>query len=216
MKVFTRPFITILASPAGAQARIGTGTFVNLDGVKVLTCEHVSRLNPSARFIDDTGSTTEVQVGAWRAEADVRIDAAVAPIDEQAWSRIAGKAQSIPLSKFAQRHTDVQNEVLFFRGISGENAHYLSGFGDDVTFTGYCSQEKKNTGDANEFEILWGRSRAEVTSGTEDQTRKRFKYEDPAGFSGSLVWNSRFVQFGCDLSKWHPVQGDYNWVAAAL
>jgi len=53
------------------------------------------------------------------------------------WSRISGRAQPLPMSKFAPRHTEVQHEVLFFRGIAGENAHYLSAFGDDVTLTGY-------------------------------------------------------------------------------
>ena len=63
-------------------------------------------------------------------------------------------------------------------------------------------QEKKDTGDANEFEMLWSPSNATVTSGTETGVRDRFKYQDPGGFSGSLVWNTRFVELGCDLSKW--------------
>ena len=178
MKVFTRPYVTILASPPGGPADVGTGTFIAKDGVKLLTCEHVARLNPSAHFIDGTGST-EVRPGRWCVEADAGIDAAVAPISEEEWSRISGRAQPLPMSKFAPRHTEVHSEVLFFRGIAGENAHYLSAFGDDVTLTGYCSQEKKDTGDANGFEMLWSPPNATVTSGTETEVRKRFKYETP-------------------------------------
>ena len=50
MKVFTRPYVTILASPPGRPAKIGTGTFIEKDGVKLLTCEHVACFDPSARF----------------------------------------------------------------------------------------------------------------------------------------------------------------------
>ena len=43
-----------------------------------------------------------------------------------------------------------------------------------------------------------------ITSGTSDEVRCRVKYNNPAGFSGSLVWNTRFVELGCDFQKWCP------------
>ena len=202
MKVFTRPCVTILASPSGGPTEIGTGTFIEKDGVKLLTCEHVARFNPSAHFVDESG-TTEVQPGIWCVEPDPSIDAAVARMSPEKWSRISGSARPLPMSKFAAKHTEVQHEIFFFRGIAGENAHF-SAFGDDAILTGYCSQEKKHAGDTNKFEILWSPRNATVTSGTDSDVRARFKYENPAGFSGSLVWNTRFVELGCDLSNWSP------------
>jgi hypothetical protein len=35
-------------------------------------------------------------------------------------------------------------------------------------------------------------------------SKERVRYDDPEGFSGSLVWNTRFVELGCDLSAWRP------------
>ena len=181
---------------------MGTGTFIEKDGVKLLTCQHVASFNPSAYFIDESGSCTEVQPGMWCVEPDPSVDAAFAQMSPR-WSGLSGSAQPLPMSKFAARHTEVQHELLFFRGIAGENAR-LSAFGVDAILTGYCSQEKKDTGDANVLEMLWSPRNATVTSGTGSDVRDRFKSDNPAGFSGSLVWNTRFVERGCDLSTWNP------------
>jgi hypothetical protein len=70
--------------------------------------------------------------------------------------------------------------------------------------TGYCSQEEPGAGDADIFEILWNPPSTAVSSGTSDQVRSTFQHSNPAGFSGSLVWNTRFVEKGCDLSNWNP------------
>jgi hypothetical protein len=39
---FTRPYVTILAGPPGKPADIGTGTFIEKDWVKLLSCQHVA------------------------------------------------------------------------------------------------------------------------------------------------------------------------------
>jgi len=77
-------------------------------------------------------------------------------------------------------------------------------FGVDAIISGYCSQEKLETSDDQIFEILWCPEEASITSGTSDDVRARFKYNDPAGFSGSLVWNTRFLELKCDFQKWNP------------
>jgi hypothetical protein len=198
MKVHTRPFVPILAG-----AEIGTGTFVDKDGATVLTCAHVADCKPHAYYVDDTGST-EICPGAWRADPAAAVDAACAPMDASEWSKISARARLLSMSRFAKRHSPVPNELLFFRGIAGENAVYVSGLGADVVLTGYCSQEKVHTGDANIFEMLWDPNQITKTTGTAEEVRDRVKHDDPRGFSGSLVWNTRFVERGCDLSHWKP------------
>jgi hypothetical protein len=142
MKVFTRPFVPIMAG-----SKIGTGTFVQMEGVKVLTCEHVAECLPHAHHIDHDGSA-EVKPGIWCVEPNIEVDAAFAPIEANEWSRISSGAQALPMSKFASRHSPVPYELLFFRGIAGENVGYISGLGADVILAGYCSQEKENSGNA--------------------------------------------------------------------
>jgi hypothetical protein len=202
MKVFTRPYVTILASAAGKPTDIGTGTFIEKGGVQLLSCQHVAIFNPTAFYIDD-GGTSQLEPGIWCMEPNPNKDVAVALVSPEEWSHLSGSARPLPMSRFAQRHSTAEHELLFFRGIAGENA-YISAFGTDVILSGYCSQEKEHTGDENIFEILWGGSETAVTAGTDNGVQGRVKYDDPAGFSGSLVWNTRFVDLGCDFSKWSP------------
>jgi hypothetical protein len=204
MKVHTRPYVVILAGgePGERPPDVATGTFLDPDGVKLLTCEHVARLKPSATYVDDQGST-QIQPGIWCVDPVTTKDVAFAPIDAMNWSQISGRACPLPISRFAIRHAPAALELLFFRGIAGENAT-VTGWGANGILTGYGSQEKPGTGDAQLFEILWSAGKATVTTGTDREVRDRFQQGDSRGFSGSLVWNTRFVELGRDLSTWSP------------
>jgi hypothetical protein len=205
MKLFTRPYVTILAGGSpNKPTEVGTGTFIDKSGVGLLTCEHVARFKPTAYYQDSTGST-DLDPGPWRTEPDPNKDVALASVPAAEWAKVAGRARPLPMVSFAARHAPVEHELLFFRGIAGENT-YISSFGADAIISGYCSQEKPGTGDANIFEILWKPSGTTVTPATGSEIKGRFKYDDPHGFSGSLVWNTRFVETGCDVSTWHPNQ----------
>lgn len=199
MKVFTRPYVNILAG----EKDLGTGTFIEKDGIKIITCEHVARLNPVAYYIDGAGSF-QLQPGTWRTEPDPKKDVALAPLPDAEWKMASERARPLPTTRFAKHHAAVKDELLFFRGIAGENANYVGSFGVDAIVSGYCSQEKHDTGDGEIFEILWKAGQAAVTSGTDAAARARVLYDNPAGFSGSLVWNTRFVELGCDLTTWNP------------
>ncbi|MFK5980952.1 MAG: hypothetical protein QM488_18930 [Rhizobiaceae bacterium] len=52
--------------------------------------------------------------------------------------------------------------------------------------------------------LCWNPEGTTVSSGAHRDARARVKYSNPAGFSGSLVWNNRFVELGCDFQKWSP------------
>ncbi|WP_407151013.1 hypothetical protein [Bradyrhizobium sp. ORS 86] len=198
MKVHTRPFV-----PALAGSEIGTGTFIEWNGIKVLTCAHVASCGPDAHFIDDTGDTI-LKVGAWRMDQNPAVDAAIAPVPSGECAKVAGRAMPLSMSRFASAHRPVAHELLFFRGLAGENTAYIGTFGADAIVTGYCSQEKPGSGDPNIFEMHWEPGAATVTMGTGLQTGSKVKYDHPAGYSGSLVWNTRFVEKACDLSNWTP------------
>jgi hypothetical protein len=202
MKEFTRPHVAILAGAAGKPTEIGTGSFIEHGGVEILTCEHVARFNPTACFIDAHGHT-EIAAGRWKVEANPSIDVALSEVCPAQWNSLPATAKPIPFSKIPAQNTGVQDELYFFRGVAGENTH-LSAFGVDVIISGYCSQQKRGTGDVNVFELLWEPNETTVTSNTEEGVRARVKKDNPAGFSGSLVWNTRFVELGCDLSEWSP------------
>lgn len=203
MKIFTRPYVTILAGGSHATY-IGTGTFLDDHGIHLLTCEHVARHNPTAVYLDVAGDTN-LEPGTWRMEPKIDKDVAIAPVSSEEWSNVSGRAQPLPMTKFAPHHATVERELLFFRGIADQNA-FVTGFGTEARLTGYCSQEKIDSGDASLFEILWNPSGTTITSGSIAGGGFPFKHDDPAGFSGSLVWNTKFVESGCDFSKWNPSQ----------
>ena len=69
---------------------------------------------------------------------------------------------------------------------------------------GYCTQEKKGTGDAQIFELFWEPEHTQVTSGTSAAARDEVKWADARGFSGSLVWNTRYLEFTGQGLAWSP------------
>jgi hypothetical protein len=166
--VHTRPFITPLGTETPKTVRlVGTGNYVEREGQRLLlTCQHVATTQPMHYRFFANDSVFEY-LGPWRM-APHPIDAAEAPLLDQAWTAVVHQAATVPVSRFASKHQPKeQAELLFFRGFAGENADY--GFEIHQTNgSGYCSQEKANTGDAQSFEIFWEPSNTRYTTGTSE------------------------------------------------
>jgi hypothetical protein len=202
MKVHTRPFVTPLVQDVtGMPPAIGTGTFIyHANMKKILTCEHVANSQPHEHEFHGHQCLLKLPV-SWHMDATK--DAAVATVPTSHWNSVSHNASPLPLSRFDRKHEPVEGEVLFFRGFAGQNATLQIGWSSLIA-TGYCSQEKQGSGDNNIFEILWNPQGTTVSTGTSQEVRSKFQYNNPGGFSGSLVWNTRFVEKGCDLSTWSP------------
>lgn len=207
MKEFTRPFVTPLIYEAlGKKVRYGSGTYIEFPdsgtGEKsLLTCEHVARYHPLQHR--PYGCQQPISVSGIMCADRHPCDVATVKISKRIWLQQAHGAKPLSTSKFTQEHKPVKDEILFFRGLAGENAYF--GFGGfDCIITGYCTQEKRTTGDKDVFEIFWEPSKTRITPNTDFETQKRLRHESAAGFSGSLVWNTRFVEMGCDIDAWNP------------
>jgi hypothetical protein len=209
MKVFTRPFVTPIVHEAlGQKARIGSGTYIDFShsGVgdtTLLTCEHVARYQPQQHRPNGSGQLISLS-GVACTDRDP-IDAATVRVSSLTWAERAHEAKPLPIRKFAPKHNPVEDEILFFRGLAGENA-YVGFGGFDAIITGYCSQEKRETGNSQIFEIFWEPDKTQITSNTNSTAREKVKYDNGEGFSGSLVWNTRFVETGCDINVWNPCE----------
>ncbi|MGX9393564.1 hypothetical protein ACWX0K_14765 [Nitrobacteraceae bacterium UC4446_H13] len=201
---FTRPFVTPLGTTTPTTVRlVGTGSYVKHDGNRLLlTCEHVAREQPMHyRFYNSEDVYSHR--GPWRMDRHP-VDAAVALIDESAWQARCHEAKEIPNTLFARVHSPCeQAELLFFRGFSGENAHYAFGT-HQTNGTGYCSQEVANSGDRQIFEMFWKPEKTQFSSSTSDEARLEIKFENPAGLSGSLVWNTRYLEVTNAGKIWSP------------
>jgi hypothetical protein len=207
MQAFTRPFVTPLATETsqGKVRLVGTGNYIaDSEGLKLLTCEHVARQGTMRYCFWGNDSVFEHQEPPpWRMDP-LPIDAARTTLSAEAWNAASHKAAAIPVGKFARKHQIAQQaELLFFRGFAGENADY--GFGIHQTNgSSYCSQEKADTGDQKFFEIFWEPGEMQFTAVTDAEARSEVKYECPKGLSGSLVWNTRYLQVTSSGTVWTP------------
>ncbi|PZO47634.1 MAG: hypothetical protein DCF16_17475 [Alphaproteobacteria bacterium] len=206
MEAFTKPFVTPLIHELdGSEALIGSGAYIDFSdgkvgGATLLTCEHVARHQPQQHRPDGAKKLILVSGEVF---SDTDCDASTTKISENTWQAQVLQSQRVVMSKFSTTHAPAKAELLFFHGLAGENAYVGFGGLDDI-MTGYCSQEKADSGDDEIFEILWQPLEAQVTEGTSVDEKERLRYDDPKGFSGSLVWNTRFVELGADLSRWRP------------
>lgn len=204
MKAHTRPFITPLGTETPQTVRlVGTGNYLERDGQRILlTCQHVASTQPMHYRFFGNDSVFEHR-GAWRMDPHP-IDAAGALLSDQAWTAVSHQAATVPLSGFAPKHeTKERAELIFFYGFAGENADY--GFEVHQTNgSGYCSQEKENTGDDQSFEIFWEPSNTRHTAATSQEARAAVKFCNPQGFSGSLVWDTRYLEVTQAGRTWTP------------
>jgi hypothetical protein len=204
MRRYTRSFVTPLGTETETDVRlVGTGTYVRLAKHRILlTCQHVV-LHQQLHYRYFGSDKVFVCSGPWRADPHP-IDAASSVITDTAWCATTHQASEILSSKFARKHSLYQQEeLLFFGGFSGENAHYAFGV-HQTNGTGYCSQEVQGSGDSQIFELLWNPQETEFTSATTPQIQREIKKENPRGFSGSLVWNTKYLEITNSGGKWSP------------
>jgi hypothetical protein len=204
MLAFTRPFVTPLTTPTPETIRLtGTGSYVDIECQRLLlTCAHVAGDKPVHYRFAGAEDVFEHQ-GPWR-EDPHPIDAATVPMSNAAWTATSHKAGAVPAAAFAARHHTAQlEELLFFRGYAGENAAY--GFGvHAANGSGYCSQEVKASGDSEIFEMFWEPLQTQFTAGTSAEAKASMGFNDAQGFSGSLVWNTRYLETTAAGRKWSP------------
>ena len=205
MNVTTRPFVTpLIHEAAGEPTRIGSASYVELasKGVTLITCEHVARYQNQRHL--PFGRKKPISLTGTTCSDREPLDVASIWVNHQSWQKQRSKAQTIPWDKFAQHHAPAANELLFFYGLADENSY--SGYSKfSKIMSGYCTQEKRDTGDANVFEMFWEPENTKVTSRTGPRIKEEVKFDNAAGYSGSLVWNTRFVEKGCDINRWSPI-----------
>ena len=204
MLAHTRPFVTPLGTATERDVRlVGTGSYVSREPRRILlTCEHVARVQPMHYRFHGSDHVFE-HLGPWTMEK-YPIDAAFASISDQAWEACSHQAQFIPYQRFALRHAPADRaEILFFRGFSGENARYAFDM-HQTNGTGYATQEKESSGDDQIFELFWEPENIELTSKTSPEAVNEMKFEEAGGFSGSLVWNTRYVELTRQGAAWTP------------
>lgn len=128
-------------------------------------------------------------------------DCAAVRVSPSAWKNEGKASSAIPYERFANRHEPVDRELLFFIGFAGERAKPLYGM-LMTKGTPYTSQEPKGAAAPDypdhEFHILY------PIGLIEDLGDEQKGAPLPPGFSGSLVWNTRYVEIRQQGGTWSP------------
>lgn len=201
---FTRPFVTALGTPTANKERLaGSGSYVGLNGLRLLlTCQHVTaKFDPLDHYFFGLQGGFE-HPGPWCVDPHPK-DVAMAVVADSVWLSAQHKSQALPFDRFGHRHQICQpEEPLFFRGYAGENSTYDGMLNNNGT--GYLSQEVKNSGDAQIFEMFWEPENTCYSCRTTKESRQVVKFEEPPGLSGSLVWNTRYLEVTTAGREWTP------------
>ena len=208
MTAHIRPFVTPLtfSSDTGVHL-VGSGSFVMFEGRHILlTCEHVRAKGGVDYLLYGSEYDVPKHPGPWIEDERPSLDVAIAGMSDPLWNATPHSAMPVPYERFAAKHQPVQKEeLLFFRGFAGENARYAFRV-HEANGIGYCSQQKQvsDAPDPSVFEIFWQPQETKFASGVNDEARSAIKFDDPGGFSGSLVWNTRYLECQKSGRAWTP------------
>ena len=201
VKHFATPISKVIADDYGEH--LGSGSFVEIEGSKYLiTNEHVGKkvqFTPLAHQFFNSDSVVRLTTAI--VTQNYPVDVALTKIEERAWNICNHDAQAIPAHRFATEHQPVMGELLFLIGYSGERAAFY--FGSLISpGTPYLTQEiefPEDIGDSNfHFAIHYKPDLATSVDGSYRGLPK------PPGMSGSLVWNTRFVEHYQAGKSWIP------------
>jgi hypothetical protein len=127
-------------------------------------------------------------------------DVAVSEVEGRIWNDQPHNSDVIREEQWALAHLPLERELLFVKGFAGADARFLFGASFSQA-TSYTCQEVKLPPDPRFH------SRFHFGLDYRPDLAKRLDERDlpiPRGFSGSLVWNTRFVETHLKKETWRP------------
>lgn len=180
---------------------LGTGTYHDMLGVKLLlSCAHVlNQLEKNRLAHKLLGHDRYVLMDGAIAEVAWPIDAAAASISSFARDDIRHTSGALPLTRMAMVHDPAPFELLFVYGYAYENAQFVC---DELRADGtaYLCREATlpihpKVDPRFHFALEYRRDVAIQAFGERG-------LPDPQSMSGSLVWNTRFVECALAQKEW--------------
>lgn len=181
----------------------GSGSYISLGSrVFILTNEHVAEARRQSQILTHKFVDDEIirPIAGNHSEMPWPYDLALLPVKDDDWASEHG-SRAIGLERMGFAHTPVPGELFTFSGFSGQQ----TAFHFDTLFAkATCSTAR------------------EVALPPDDRFNNRFHFgldyrpdlatnvlsDDPLplppGFSGSTVWNTRFVEAKMSGSAWTP------------
>lgn len=206
MTALCRPYLTPVSQELSAtkgQLK-GSGAYLEFAGKRwLISNEHVLERWASIQHTHEfVGCENPFRLlGPPRAIEKHPIDAALWEIPDQVWHLQPHQSNAIPAARLADHHAPVDRELLFFCGYPQERSHFmfetLASVGVPVV-----TQELRppTVEDLHPNYVLLGYS-PEHAQRVDPRGRS---LPDPAGLSGSLVWNTRLVECVQNNRNWSP------------
>lgn len=190
----------------------GSGSyFENSHGHFIVSNEHVAKYNQDFRLTHSfKGSEEILNISNPFICEDSPIDVAISKINLETWQNHKYQGEAIPIKRFANRHSSVEGELLFFAGFSGKRSQIVF----DNCFsrgTSFLTQEcpiPVNIKEANplyHFSIPYPPELAESIDTS-------IPLPDPHGFSGSLLWNTKRVECEKLEIEWDPSMAEVTGI----
>ncbi|MCR8959867.1 hypothetical protein M0765_019640 [Variovorax sp. S2] len=111
----------------------------------------------------------------------------------------------IPTDRIAEKHQSARpEELFFFHGFAGENSRYAFGILESAASAYVTQQSADAVEDGRIFELLWEPQQTSWVESTSVEIRRAVRLDDAGGFSGSLVWNTRYLEAKAAGQLWTP------------
>lgn len=199
VKPFVTPISCAITNDSGELA--GSGSYIEINGFKYLiTNEHVLISKNSSSFTYQFCNNDSVfKITNPIATKEYPVDIAIVRIENAAWNSCIHDSKAIPECFIDLEHNPVENELIFTIGFSGEQAT----FGFNTLFTQgtqYLTQEANfpKDYDSSEFHFAIHYLPDQAVSVNINSRG----LTDAHGISGSLVWNTKFIECTQNGNEW--------------
>jgi hypothetical protein len=167
-----------------------------------LSCEHVferQRSEPLAYKLEGCERFIRLEGSGYGYPKP--IDAGVRTVSKQTWVECAGRSKAVPINRIATLHAPVMDELLFVRGYASANSLFVY---DTLRTDGTCYlakvaslPEHSDVSSRFHFALEYRRAAAVQVFGERG-------LPTPFAMSGSLVWNTAFVEASQAGKAWSP------------
>ena len=187
-----------------AAEMLGTGFYFN-DGKAnhLLTCEHVTREGASRQLLLLFEGQEQTVFGPRSDTSQLPEDLSLAAIEEEVWSlNVGGTSSGLTIDDISSAHCPVEGELLFFLGVPGYGSTHIAHWSMTFANAHPAILPEVPSLDCDPqfvFRLPYRPWEMEDVQGGRDEMPP-----DPHGFSGSLVWNTRYMEVTRQGGDWTP------------
>lgn len=182
----------------------GTGAYIEWGGKRLLiTNEHVLKDFKQRKFAHQFFHCEDVFELADPVALETHpVDVAICPIAEDLWRSRHHAAEAVPQARFASRHCPVPGDLMFVTGFPQHRSRFV--FGNLCSrATRLVTQEAPvapvHNLHPNYFIVAYAPEKTQSVD-----LANAVPLSTPEGMSGSLVWNTRFVECRAAGKPWSP------------